>query len=148
MPCARRAFAPFQPARGCTPRAALAPRGVQAAQVTRRLATQPLRAWRQEQPATPPLPPPGQQQPQAQPDGSGATDALAWLAATALLCSPAAAGAAETVAYNPAGGSETLKTLAGVAYIGLVVFYFFRLFKKRAKAATSQVSRGGRAAGV
>lgn len=41
------------------------------------------------------------------------------------------------VAYNPEGGSDTFKTIAGVGYIILVIVYFVRLFKKRADRATS-----------
>jgi hypothetical protein len=51
--------------------------------------------------------------------------------------SPAAL-ALEDVAYNPQDGAETLKTVAGVAYIGLVIFYFIRLFQKRADKFTSE----------
>lgn len=61
-----------------------------------------------------------------------------YLALAALATCPAAS-AAETVSYNPGGGEDALKTLAGIGYIILVIFYFFRLFRKRAKAATSQV---------
>ncbi|EFN54291.1 expressed protein [Chlorella variabilis] len=42
------------------------------------------------------------------------------------------------VAYNPTGGSDTLKTVAGVAYIGVVIFFFLRLFQRRAQKATSE----------
>lgn len=37
--------------------------------------------------------------------------------------------------YNPQMGSDTFKNIAGVGYILLVIFYFFRLFKKRAERA-------------
>lgn len=50
------------------------------------------------------------------------------------------------MAYNPAGGEETLQTLAGVAYIVVVIIYFVRLFRRRAQKATSEV-RPGRAPG-
>lgn len=49
-----------------------------------------------------------------------------------------AALAADGVVYNPQDGAETLKTVAGVAYIGLVIFYFVRLFQKRADKFTSE----------
>jgi hypothetical protein len=57
-----------------------------------------------------------------------------------------AAALAEGVAYNPEGGSEVFRTAAGVAYIGLVIFYFVRLFKRRAEKATTQRIAGAPAA--
>ena len=60
------------------------------------------------------------------------------VAGVLLLCPAAlAADAGGGVVYNPEAGSDTLKTVAGVAYIGLVIVYFVRLFKKRADRATS-----------
>ena len=62
-----------------------------------------------------------------------------------LVLVPAAL-AADGVAYNPEAGSETVKTVAGVAYIILVIVYFVRLFRKRAANATSQrISSSGSA---
>ncbi|KAL4534899.1 hypothetical protein Ndes2526A_g05764 [Nannochloris sp. 'desiccata'] len=46
--------------------------------------------------------------------------------------------AMDAVVYNPQDGAETLKTVAGIAYIGLVIFYFIRLFQKRADKFTSE----------
>jgi hypothetical protein len=69
-----------------------------------------------------------------------AAHASALSAALAVLLFPGGALAAATeagVSYNPEGGSELLKTLAGAGYILLVVVYFVRLFMKRAKGATS-----------
>lgn len=54
----------------------------------------------------------------------------------ALAAAPPAL--AEGLAYNPEGGAELFKNVAGVAYIALVIFYFVRLFKRRADTATSQ----------
>jgi len=56
------------------------------------------------------------------------------LAASGVWASPVGAA----VGYNPEQGSETFKNIAGVGYIILVVFYFFRLFKKRADRATKE----------
>ena len=68
-------------------------------------------------------------------------------AALLAPCSAALAAEAEAVAYNPGGGSDTLKALAGAGYIVVVVIYFVGLFARRAKTATSQV-RGLAARGV
>jgi len=62
--------------------------------------------------------------------------AINFFLATLAACPPALADTGVT--YNPQDGSETLKTVAGVGYIILVIIYFFRLFKKRADKATSE----------
>ena len=62
--------------------------------------------------------------------------ALATLAAT--LAHPLAAFAEETVAYDPASGSDFLKNVAGAAYVVLLVVFAARLLRKRATTATSQ----------
>lgn len=46
--------------------------------------------------------------------------------------------AAMEASYSPEQGSETFKNIAGVGYIILVMFYFFRLFTKRAEKAASE----------
>ena len=61
-----------------------------------------------------------------------------------LLAAPAlAADGMAAVPYNPGGGEGALKSLAGVAYIGVVIWYFVRLFRRRAQKATSEVRGGG-----
>jgi len=53
-----------------------------------------------------------------------------------FFCPSALADAgAGVVSYNPEQSSETLKNIAGAGYILLVIFYFVRLFKKRAARA-------------
>jgi uncharacterized protein (DUF697 family) len=47
--------------------------------------------------------------------------------------------AAEGVKYDPAGGGDFVKNLAGVAYLGLVLFFIVRLLSKRARTATGEV---------
>lgn len=54
----------------------------------------------------------------------------------------AAAEAAESVPYNPAGGEETVKLVVGVAYLAAVGVYFIWLFRRRAQKATSEVRAG------
>lgn len=50
------------------------------------------------------------------------------------LCPP---GLAAEAMYSPQQGSDTLRNIAGGGYIILVIFYFYRLFTKRAEQATS-----------
>lgn len=80
--------------------------------------------------------------PQAHPERGPAQSLAAEAAALAVLLGgllpPEAALATERVAYNPDGGAEALKVAAGVGYIGLVVFYFARLFSRRAKTFTTE----------
>ena len=58
------------------------------------------------------------------------------LVAIFFLCPIALADSgAGVVNYNPEQSSETLKNIAGAGYILLVIFYFVRLFKKRAARA-------------
>jgi hypothetical protein len=83
--------------------------------------------------------------PQAHPERGPVQSLAAEAAALAVLLggllAPEAALATESVAYNPGGGAEALKVAAGVGYIGLVIFYFARLFSRRAKTFTTEASR-------
>ena len=78
-------------------------------------------------------------------EAAATTASAAWLTSGSLLLWAPIALAADDggllAVYDPAGGADTLKTVAGVGYIGLVIVYFVRLFSKRAKTATSEVRR-------
>ena len=50
---------------------------------------------------------------------------IALLVAGTMLA-PAAAEAADSIAYNPSGGSEAVKNVAGVFYAGLLAFALYR----------------------
>lgn len=50
------------------------------------------------------------------------------------ICPP---GLSAEAMYSPQQGSDTLKNIAGGGYILLVIFYFYRLFRKRAERATT-----------
>ncbi len=58
--------------------------------------------------------------------------------ASSILASCDPVFASVDASYSPEQGSETFKNVAGVGYIILVIFYFFRLFTKRAEKAASQ----------
>lgn len=63
---------------------------------------------------------------------------------TSLLASwsalvPLAALADADVGYDPSGQSEFLTNLAGVAYVGLVGYFLYKVFIKRADKFTSEV---------
>jgi hypothetical protein len=60
-----------------------------------------------------------------------------FLAIASLIAAPAAL-ADEAISYDPSGGNDFIKNVSGVAYIGLVGFFVYRLFKKRAKTATGE----------
>lgn len=51
---------------------------------------------------------------------------------------PALALDAPDAPYDPTVGAEFFTSIAGVGYIGLVLFLLFRLLQRRAQRATSQ----------
>lgn len=54
----------------------------------------------------------------------------------------AAAAAAEVVAYSPADGSRLFESIAGVLYVGLVVWFLSRTISRRVKKFTTEVIGG------
>ena len=67
-----------------------------------------------------------------------ASISLAAALGSALLAA-APALAVEGVKYDPAVGGDFVKNLAGVGYLGLVLFFIVRLLRKRARTATGEV---------
>ena len=57
--------------------------------------------------------------------------------AAALSASAAEEGG---LTYSPEQGGEAVKSAAGVFYVGLVVYFLYRLLKRRAKRAKEQVT--------
>lgn len=55
-----------------------------------------------------------------------------------LATTPFPALALDDAAYDPSKGAELFTSVAGVGYIGLVLFLLFRLLQRRAQRATSQ----------
>ena len=60
------------------------------------------------------------------------------------MLAAAPALAAEGVKYDPAVGGDVVKNVAGVAYLGLVLFFIVRLLSKRARTATGEVRLASR----
>lgn len=58
---------------------------------------------------------------------------------SALLAAAPALAAEGGVRYDPGAGGDFVKNLAGVAYLGLVLFFIVRLLRKRARTATGEV---------
>lgn len=58
-----------------------------------------------------------------------------------LLCSMPAgpAAAAEVVKYNASQGDGIVKTMSGVAYIGLLLYFLTRVLNRRARKAREEV---------
>lgn len=61
-------------------------------------------------------------------------------AAMLFMSASSAAAAAELAAYDPGSSVDFVKNAAGIGYIGLLAYFCFRLFNKRSKFATSEVS--------
>jgi hypothetical protein len=73
---------------------------------------------------------------------SSAAEALSLLALAAAAMPPGPAAAAEEVIkYNAAAGEGLIKGLSGFLYIGLLGFFLFRTFNRRARQAREEVRR-------
>lgn len=59
-----------------------------------------------------------------------------------MLLAAAPALADEAIKYEPNAGGDVVKNLAGVAYLGLVLFFVVRLLSKRANTATQEARSG------
>lgn len=57
----------------------------------------------------------------------------------AVECLPSLAAEADMVAYNSTGQSESITNIVGFFYIGLVCYFFYKVFTRRAKKFTSEV---------
>ena len=56
-----------------------------------------------------------------------------------LTCIPASASAADGITYNPGGGADVVKNVAGLAYVGLLAFWLFKVIGRRVKRSTTEV---------
>lgn len=62
----------------------------------------------------------------------------AWAEVALQLMATHPAAAAEALKYDPSGGDEAIKNIAGVLYLGLVVLFVYRLLMRRAKKAREE----------
>ena len=57
----------------------------------------------------------------------------------ALASLPSSAVAADSITYAPGGGADVVKIVAGLAYVGLLAFWLFKVIGRRIKRSTTEV---------
>ena len=56
-----------------------------------------------------------------------------------FTCTPPPASAADSIIYTPGGGADVVRNAAGLAYVGLLAFWLFKVIGRRIKRGTTEV---------